>query len=167
LSLLSLFLTGCTGTAYLNTFVKPPASISERSDLKLLVNASFTPRNVAEAEEIRHKLEQKLLEELRSRSRYKETTLIQERSIVEGDLLMIVTINYVHSVSSGARIVGGAFAGTASFKTKVELFQDSTDKRIAEMICGTTSKGSQGIFGADTDHQISLIAEKIAMEFAP
>jgi hypothetical protein len=162
-----LFLNGCAGTAYLNTFVKPPAGVYERSDLKLLVTASYAPERMAAAQETRDKFEQELLVELRNKSRYKQVTLVEEKAIEEGDLLMLVTIDYVHSVSGGARLMGGALAGAASFKTKVELFQDNSDKRVAEMICGTTSKASQGVFGADTNHQIHLVAEKIAVEFAP
>ncbi len=147
--------------------IKPPASTFDHDTLKLFVNSSFTPKNLAEGRKTQQLFEQRLIKALKDKSRYKNITLVKEPSTNKGELLMIVTINYVHSVSGGARVLGGAFSGAASFKTKVVLYQDDAKNRIGEMICGTTSKSSQGIFGADTNHQITIVAEKIAMEFAP
>ncbi|MCU7806827.1 MAG: hypothetical protein KZQ73_03030 [Candidatus Thiodiazotropha sp. (ex Semelilucina semeliformis)] len=164
--LTTFIMTGCTGSAYLNTFVKPPESIYHRNDLKLLVNGGYRLNNLSAYGETQLQFEEILLESLRNRSRYQEISLVKDKSIDNGDLLMVVTIDHVNYVSTGARLVSGVFAGTANFKTRVELYQDSPENRISEMICGTTSKVSQGVFGASTDYQMKLVAEKIAEEFS-
>jgi hypothetical protein len=162
----TFMLSGCTGTAYLNTFIKPPDSAYTHKALHLYVDANRYS-GLAGFEDTRIEFEQNLLESLKSKSRFKEVTLISEKSIDKGQLLMVVTIDHVHFVSTGSRIAAGVFAGTASFKTRIELYENNIDNRIAEMICGTTSKSSQGIFGASTSHQADLVAQKIADEFSP
>jgi hypothetical protein len=162
-----LFLTGCAGSAYLNTSKQPPQTIYDHNELLLLVVGNGQTIANPEFAEIRDQFEKILVNELRNKPGFEKISIVNRNYIEQGQLLMVVTINYIHSVSTAARLAAGAFAGAASFKTSVELYENSRDNRISEAICGTSSSKSQGIFAASTSQQLELVAKRIAQEFTP
>ena len=75
-----------------------------------------------------------------------------------------VEIQELRYVSGAARFMGGVLSGQAKLGAKLEVTDISSKQKKGELLLGTSSKFSEGIFGGTTGRQVEAVSEQIVTQ---
>ena len=158
LSLVAIALTGCASNV--SQTVNKPITVQEHSNniIYIAVSSDSTiseDKNYAKTrQELIDTIIQKLKIELPS------SQVVTSNKPNEG-ISAQITIHEFNYVSGAARFLTGVLSGKAKLGAKLELVDIASNKNIGEVLLGTSSKFSEGIFGGTTGRQIEAVATEV------
>ena len=153
-----LAFTGCASNV--SQTINKPITVQEHSNNIIYLTVSNDPtvkedKNYAQTkQELIDTIIKKLQIELPS------SQIVTSKKPTEG-ISADITIQEFNYVSGAARFLTGVLSGKAKLGAKLELVDIASNKNIGEILLGTSSKFSEGIFGGTTGRQVEAVATEV------
>jgi Domain of unknown function (DUF4410) len=158
LTLVALTFTGCASNV--SQTVNKPITVQEHSNNIIYITVSRDP--TVNQDKNYAKTKQELIDSIINKLKIElpSSQAVTSNKPSEGTSVHITFLEFNY-ISGAARFLTGVLSGKAKLGVKLEIVDIASNKNIGEVLLGTSSKTSEGVFGGTTGRQIEAVATEV------